>query len=353
MPDLTFTKRSLLGFLALVVVPVLSGCSTVEPLVMNDPSISLFWPPKPDPPRIQYLREIIGPEDIFPVKSNVQKFTEMITGDNRMVVELLTPSAVTVSDDNIMYIADTFAGIVHRYDLESRDVSYFAQAGDEQFSSPVAVAVDNDQNLYVSDSVNAKLYKFNSSGTFIAAIAPPEGFKRPAGIAITTSGEKYVVDALANTLHKFSSKDLHLGEFPKTSEREKLNTPSYVAVDSDANVYLTDAMNFVIRLYDKEGNFIRQMGEVGDVPGSFARPKGIALDSERNIYVVDANHDNTQIFNRNGQLLLFFGKYGSGPGQFYLPNGIHIDRKDRIFIADTFNRRIQVFRFLKTGGKNE
>jgi sugar lactone lactonase YvrE len=184
-------------------------------------------------------------------------------------------------------------------------------------------------------------------------MTPEKGFKRPAGIAITTSGEKFVVDVLDNKLHKFSKNDLYLGEFLKISEKEELNTPSYVAVDSIGNIYLTDAMNFAVKLYDKNGNFIRQIGEVGDVPGSFARPKGIALDSENNIYVVDANHDNIQIFNKDGQLLLYFGVNGAGPGQFYLPNGICIDRKDRIFIADTFNRRIQVFKFLKTGGKNE
>jgi sugar lactone lactonase YvrE len=330
-----------------------TGCSTVVPVVMSDPSVNLYWPPKPNPTKIKYLRDINGPEDIFPEKSRVQKFTEMLTGDNRVLLDLMTPSAVVVSDENIMYIADTFAGVIHRYDLESRDVSYIFNAGDEQLASPVALAVDQEQNLYVSDSINSKVYKFSSNGVFVSAMTPENGFKRPAGIAITTSGEKLVVDVLDNKLHKFSRNDLYLGEFLKISEKEELNTPSYVAVDRIGNIYLTDAMNFAVRLYDKNGNFIRRIGEVGDVPGSFARPKGIALDSENNIYVVDASHDNIQIFNKDGQLLLYFGENGAGPGQFYLPNGICIDRKDRIFIADTFNRRIQVFKFLKTGDKNE
>jgi DNA-binding beta-propeller fold protein YncE len=112
-------------------------------------------------------------------------------------------------------------------------------------------------------------------------------------------------------------------------------------------------MNFVIRVYDSTGKFLKRIGEIGDVPGSFARPKGVAVDSMGNIYVVDANHDNFQIFNQDGRLLLFIGKNGSAPGEFILPSGIHIDSNDRIFIADTFNRRIQVFQLLKAGGNND
>jgi DNA-binding beta-propeller fold protein YncE len=320
---------------------------------MSDSSVNLYWPPKPDPPRIRFLREIKGPEDIFPDKSRVQRLTEMLTGDNGLILELLTPSAVTVSEDNVLYISDTFSGVVHRYNLTSREVSYIFQAGDEQLTSPVAVAIDHEQNLYVSDSINAKVYKFNSQGLFIGTLIPPDGFKRPAGIAITPSGGKLIVDALANKLHHFSSQDKYLGDFPNPTGGEELNTPSHVAVDSGGNVYITDAMNFVVRLYDKSGNFVRRIGEAGDVPGSFSRPKGLALDSDNNIYVVDANHDNIQIFNRSGQLLLYFGSNGQSPGQFYLPNGIFIDRSDRIFIADTFNRRIQVFKYLKAGATHE
>ncbi|GAM10659.1 E3 ubiquitin-protein ligase TRIM71 [Geobacter sp. OR-1] len=345
--------RLFLICLILIFAALAAGCSTVNPLIMRDLSVNLYWPSKPDTPKIQFLREIKGPEEIIPDKSRMQKIAEMFTGDGSSILELISPSSVAISDDNVLYIADTFAGAIHRYDLISRDISYITLAGDVQLASPVAVAVDYERNLYVSDSINAKVYKFNSAGILIKDIAPLEGFKRPAGIAISSNGEKFVADALANKLHKFSPNDDYLGEFPKYSKGEDLNTPSHVAIDKADNVYVTDAMNFSVKIYDKDGNFIRRIGEAGDVPGSFSRPKGVALDSDGNIYVVDANHDNIQIFNRDGQLLLFFGSSGSGPGQFYLPNGIYIDRMDRIFLADTFNRRVQVFKYLKTGGKYE
>jgi sugar lactone lactonase YvrE len=320
---------------------------------MQDSAIKAVWPPPPNTPRISFLRNINGPEDIYPLKTSMQKLTEMVTGDTRTGQELITPYSVTISETDVLYIADTEAGLVHRYDLIDRDVSYIGRAGNDFLGSPVAVALDRQNTLYVSDSINAKVYKFDAKGEFIGVMVPPAGFGRPAGIAITDKGEKYVVDAVAHKLYKFAIDDTYIGEFPKNQAGEELNTPTHVATDRNGNVYVTDAMNFIVRVYDKEGTFIRRLGGVGDIPGNFARPKGIALDSDNNLYVVDANHDNFQIFDQKGRLLLFVGGTGSAPGEFFLPSGMYIDAHDRIFVADTFNRRIQVFQFIKAGTKNE
>jgi DNA-binding beta-propeller fold protein YncE len=106
-------------------------------------------------------------------------------------------------------------------------------------------------------------------------------------------------------------------------------------------------MNFTIRVFDANGKYIRSQGQIGDVPGSFARPKGVALDSDQNLYVLDSIFGNFQIFDLKGQLLLYVGQEGSLPGEFMLPSGIFIDRNDRIYISDTFNHRIQIYQYLK------
>ena len=86
---------------------------------------------------------------------------------------------------------------------------------------------------------------------------------------------------------------------------------------------------------------------MGDGSGNFSKPKGVAVDSEGNIYITDAHFDIVQIFDKNGKLLLWFGSSGSGKGDFFIPAGIFIDSKDRIYIADSYNKRIQIFQYLK------
>jgi DNA-binding beta-propeller fold protein YncE len=72
----------------------------------------------------------------------------------------------------------------------------------------------------------------------------------------------------------------------------------------------------------------------------------VAVDSDGNIYVVDALFDNIQVFDKDGRLLLAFGGPGHDFGKFWLPSGIYIDKDDYIFISDTYNRRVQVFQYL-------
>jgi len=353
MPERKKIRHTIQLAVACCVVVLCSACSSVEPIVLRDQSVNMVWPQPPDPPRIKYLRDFKGPEDIYPEKNKFQKITEMVTGDNRLILELLTPYSVATDSKGVIYIADTTMGVVHRYDLVERDVSYIGRAGDEQLSSPVAVAMDRENNLYVSDSILNKVFKFGKDGEFVKELVPPTGFKRPGGITVNAAGEKFVVDALANILHKFNANDVYEGEFPQRLPGVELNTPSFVATDRSGNVYVTDAMNFTVNKYSADGKLMKRIGEVGDVPGTFARPKGVALDSDGHVYVIDANHNNFQIFNGEGQLLLYVGSNGDRPGEFSLPSGIFIDNQDRIFIADTFNRRIQVFQYLKAGGKHE
>lgn len=337
--------RLLIGLMCLLV----SACAGIEPVTLRDPKVNMVWPLPPDPPRIRFLREITGPEEIVPSKGKMQRLVEMVTGEKRLMLDFFAPYGIATNNDSVIYVTDPSAGIVHRYDLARRDVSYIVQAGEEPLASPVGVAVDDQENLYVSDSVNAKVYKFSKKGEFIRELRGTKAFLRPAGVAINSLGEIFVVDALAHKLYVFNRDDSFNRDFPREVSGEELNSPSNVAIDRLDHVYVTDSMNFVIRAYDRDGNLLKDIGGIGDAPGSFARPKGVALDSDQHIYVVDANHDNFQIFDQGGRLLLFVGKNGKGAGEFYLPSGIFIDKHDRIFVSDTYNHRIQIFQYLKEG----
>ena len=81
------------------------------------------------------------------------------------------------------------------------------------------------------------------------------------------------------------------------------------------------------------------------ISGTFARPKGVAVDSEGNAWVVDALFDNVQVFDGEGRLLLVIGGPGQTAGEFWSPAGI-ATRGREIYIADTFNNRIQVLRYI-------
>lgn len=338
--------------LLLLVALCLSGCAGLggDPFPLRNPAVDLAWPSPPNPPRVRFLREITGPEQIVPNQGKLEHLWQMVTGEERVMIPLLTPYGIAGDGGSLLCVADSSARVVQCYDLEKREVNYISRAGDEPFASPVGVAFDSSGNVLVSDSVNARVYVFSIQGEYLRELGRGEvAFQRPAGIAVAGNGDVYVVDVLAHKLKKFDKAGRYLGDFPREGSGDPLNLPSNVAVDREGSVYVTDSMNFTVKKYDSEGNYVRSFGEIGDAPGSFARPRGVAVDSDFHLYVVDASFDNFQIFDQEGKLLLFVGNSGKGPGQFYLPSGLYIDKNDRIFISDTYNKRIQAFEYLGQG----
>ena len=115
------------------------------------------------------------------------------------------------------------------------------------------------------------------------------------------------------------------------------------------NLYVTDALNFRVQIFDPNGTPLSAFGSHGDASGDLARPKGIGVDRNGDIYLVDALFDAVQMFDREGRYLMAFGSQGREPGHFWLPSGLAIDG-DRVYVADSYNQRVQVFRFL--GGES-
>lgn len=341
----------LIGVVVLaLLMPSLWGCASarLDPSAWRDRQIDVVWPRPPEKARVRLLRVIRGPEDVLVAdKGTVGKFIDFLLGDSNEHEGFYTPQCMAADGNGLIYIADPSLGVVHRYNLATHDVSYIVQAGTRRLGSPVGVALDRDGILYVTDAQLATVFKFDREGALIGELDGKGNFMRPAGIALTSKGDKVVADILANKVFLFGKDDVLKGELPGPDFTEKFNRPTYVTVDSTDTVYVTDTLNFTVRVFDNQGKFVRNLGQIGDSPGYLARPKGVAVDSDNNLYVLDSIFGNFQIFNTKGQLLLYVGQEGYLPGEMMLPSGIFIDKDDRIYIADTFNHRLQVFQYLK------
>lgn len=329
---------------------LVSGCATakLDEAAWQDQGLSAVWPRPPEIARIRLKRVILGPVDVIDSSSGVvKKVFDYIAGGKEEYIGLYTPQCIAADGNGVIYIADPSIGIVHKYNLATKEVQYLVQAGEKSFGSPVGVALDDGNNLYITDAQRAVIFKFGPNGAFLRELDGKGNLRRPAGIAVRSNGDKLVADALADKVFIFGKDDILKGELPGADFAESFNRPTYLAVDKQDNVYVTDTMNFTVRVFDANGRYVRSQGQIGDVPGSFARPKGVALDSDQNLYVIDSIFGNFQIFNQKGQLLLYVGQEGALPGEFMLPSGIFIDRNDRIYISDTFNHRIQIYQYLK------
>jgi len=324
------------------------GCATTGSQISffqtDADSAKLVWPPLPQTARIKYIGAIAAPSESGEQKS---WFSSFLFGKEEPIKVMLRPYGVC-TDDNRVYVTDPGLSIVHIFDLEEKKYFRIDKAKDEDLVSPIGIVVDNNGDIYISDSILKKIIIFNREGKYIKETGSSEMLIRPTGIAIDED-RIFIVDTHAHKVLIFSKKDgkLLFSFGANGTGKGEFNYPTNIFTGKDGLLYITDSLNFRIQIFDRNGNFISSFGKHGDSLGDFSKPKGIAVDSEGHIYVADAHFDNIQIFDKDGRLLLTFGNSGRRTGEFTLPAGVFIDKNDRIYVADSYNNRIQIFQYLK------
>ncbi|MCP2520318.1 6-bladed beta-propeller [Candidatus Aminicenantes bacterium AC-708-M15] len=75
----------------------------------------------------------------------------------------------------------------------------------------------------------------------------------------------------------------------------------------------------------------------------FSRIIDIAIDDMERIYAADAREGHIKIFDKNGNYIKTIGKKGKGPGEFYFIFSIQIIPQNKLVVIDIGNRRISFF----------
>jgi NHL repeat len=122
-------------------------------------------------------------------------------------------------------------------------------APDHAFSSPNAVAVDGDGDIYVADSNLAVVDRFDSSGTFVRSYASAD-FTAIRAVAVDpTNGNVLVGDSGTGAVHEFAPDGTELAGISGASTPAGSMRPEGIAVDSTGTVYVADAANGAVEIF--------------------------------------------------------------------------------------------------------
>ncbi len=201
-----------------------------------------------------------------------------------------------------------------------------SSATSAKLHTPVAVAIDHLNNIYLASRTLSVVRRISSRGiiTTIAGTGTA-GFSGDSG--------------------------------PATGAQ--LNQPSGIAVDRAGNIFIADTGNHRIRRIDSSGviSTVAGNGSSGfggdNGPAHIAQlsyPAGLAVNSGGTLYLADSGNHRIRKITPDGRIHTFAGTGVSGSSgdgnaallaRLNLPDGITVGENGTIWIADSGNRRIR------------
>jgi DNA-binding beta-propeller fold protein YncE len=300
--------------------------------------------------RLLFERSFSSEREFKTKHSILSRLVDLVAGEAEMHYLVRPYGVVTDSHDRIV-IADPGAMGLHIVDFAQQKYKFLShREGKDALTNPQCVAVDKQDNIYVTDSEAGKVFVFNAAGKYQRAIGSLKGgegfFKRPTGIAVDSDAQRiFVADTWRDRIFVMDMAGHVLQTIGKLGHGDgEFNYPTELRLAGD-NLVVVDSMNFRVQVLSRTGFFRFAIGQRGDGSGQLFRPKGIGLDSEDHLYVADAFNHLVQVFDEQGRLLYYFGQQGTAPQALQTPAGLSIDRNDRIFVVDSTGCRLQVFRY--------
>ena len=215
--------------------------------------------------------------------------------------------------------------------------------GEQILQRPWGVAVNEQDEIAVSDVGNHKIHLFKSDGTHIRSFgeqgAKHGEFDWPCGI-LFRGGNIIVAEQSKNSrVQELSRQGDYLRHFGgEGSLDHQLDYPTGLSIDSDGNIIVADKVNKLIKIFSADGQFLNKLGTEGSVTQSYH-----CIQHNNHLVVSDRGDECIKCFDRKGKILYKFGKKGNADGEFKSPNCLSTDKAGHLLVCDTGNNRIQVF----------
>ena len=211
-----------------------------------------------------------------------------------------------------------------------------------KFDCPWGVAVNERNEIAVTDCSNNRVQIFSCNGKFIRSFGKKgvkKGeFKDPSGIAYLNNGNIVVADTYNDRLQIFTERGEYLAQIGSEEIPDhQFNSPMGLSVDNDGNIIVADSNNKLIKIFTPSGQFLRKFG------GEYLLVDPFHCIQKDQYFIVSDNGDHCiKVFNTEGDFLYKFGNIGKGDGEFVEPYCLSVDKAEHLMVCDYANDIVQV-----------
>lgn len=248
--------------------------------------------------------------------------------------QFLSPRGITFDATGNVYVADTFNHRVQKFDNTGMFLTQWGSegSGEGQFFRPESIALDPRGKVYVGDG-RGRLQKFTSDGVFLNEW---DGYGR--SLAVDENGYLFVVSG--NYVLKYQIDGTLVAQWGGRGWGDGMFVfAGGIAVDRDGNVFVTDRDDNKIQKFDNNGKFLTSWDAGTD-------PIEVSVDFSGNVYVIEHIGNGVSMFSSDGELLSKWGAFGKGIGEFSFPYDVTVDASGNIYVVEDY--RVQKFSFEPT-----
>ena len=256
------------------------------------------------------------------------------------------PQGIAVDAAGTIYVADTRNHRIQKFDAARQFVVAWGDSGSApgQFDRPTRVAVDPAGFVLVADSRNARLQKFDLDGGLVAIWdqngSDPGQFINPFAVAVDPAGNVYVSDTGRGDVQKLSTDGAPLGAWGSPFNGDGTFHSALGIAVTASYVYVSEIGNLLegccqcVHQFTTEGVFVRRWGTFGEGTNQFRTPLGLTTDSAGNVYVVDHHNFRLQKFTADGEFVAAWGRRNFDADALIGPHDLAIDSEGNLYVTD-------------------
>ncbi|CAF0780207.1 unnamed protein product [Adineta steineri] len=178
------------------------------------------------------------------------------------------------------------------------------------------------------------------------------------GLAMDKNGFLYVSDYTKNEVRRWEMGEYNnegivvAGGNGQGDQLNQFNYPTFIFVDEDQSVYVTDRQNHHVlkwRKDAKEGRIVAGGNGQGANLNQLYHPEEVIVDDLGEIYVADCWNHRVMRWcegKEEGEIIVGGNGNGNQPNQLSRPHGLSFDDEGNLYVADYLNHRIQKFEII-------